>query len=526
MKKRNHGRKATAGIAPASPPAPLNQENGGSSTWFSLPWAILGSVLAVVLGAWLWLRFQPPGEPTPPEKLPDPDISAQAQPKKDPEQPADKQPDSKPSGKETGGGLLGAFGKKDSDDPSQVPLLATDELEKRFHKLLDLRQRHDELTEKVAAWQGAVDKSELQAILSEKKRLDAQFNKELAPYNNVLKRAREARPDDAALQWLTAEVQMMVGSEPDEIVPHLRRAIEQGISRPRAFASLARVLIDLNKPEEAYQAAGKALELDGASRDAWTVFCRAGCNSERFAEVVARLDRAFPGKQPPWVEALRREAAEWETLWQSEQKLRLDDQRADLPRVRLFIEHRRFALADKDGGAPRIETTGKEEVVLELFEDQAPATVANFLTLVSEKKYDGTRFHLAIGGAFVAGGDLASRSDDPRNDGKSNPDHDLPDESGRRDVRHHFRGALSRVSRGPQTSGSQFLITTVPQRDREGLTVFGRVIQGQEVIDRITLGRTNQDLATGKIIPGDLLVRAEVIRKRPHEDGTSKERPR
>jgi cyclophilin family peptidyl-prolyl cis-trans isomerase len=73
------------------------------------------------------------------------------------------------------------------------------------------------------------------------------------------------------------------------------------------------------------------------------------------------------------------------------------------------------------------------------------------------------------------------------------------------------------VNYGPHTAGSQFFIALVPNPAMDGrFTVFGRVLRGQDVIDHITPGRTNKSIGRGgKIIPGDLLVRAEVIRKQP-----------
>ena len=83
------------------------------------------------------------------------------------------------------------------------------------------------------------------------------------------------------------------------------------------------------------------------------------------------------------------------------------------------------------------------------------------------------------------------------------------------------------VETGPHTASSQFFIALVPGPEFNGhFTAFGRVIRGQEVVDRITPGRTNLKVGKfGKAIPGDLLVRAQVIRKRPHPYRVTKEKP-
>src|SRR5262249_884763 len=191
----------------------------------------------------------------------------------------------------------------------------------------------------------------------------------------------------------------------------------------------------------------------------------------------------------------------------------------DLPRVRLVIEHRRFVV--KNGQATtEVETTGKAEVILELFEDQAPVAVANFLTLVEKKFYDGTKFFLADPARIVAGGCPVTKDGHPKEHGTGHPGYFIPDEFASPKARGHFRGTLSMVnSNRPNTSGCQFLITLTPQPTMDGrFTVFGRVLQGQEVVDRITQGRTHPDVADfGRIIPGDVLQRGEVIRKRDHE---------
>jgi len=76
------------------------------------------------------------------------------------------------------------------------------------------------------------------------------------------------------------------------------------------------------------------------------------------------------------------------------------------------------------------------------------------------------------------------------------------------------------VNMGPHTTGSQFFFCLAPAQKMNGLfTVFGRVIEGQEAVDRITRGLTVKGFVqhSGRPIPGDLLLRAEVVRKRAHE---------
>src|SRR5207245_1086997 len=165
-------------------------------------------------------------------------------------------------------------------------------------------------------------------------------------------------------------------------------------------------------------------------------------------------------------------------------------------------------------------------VDVELFEDDAPATVANFVNRVESGFYNGTRFHWTEAASMAVGGDPNSKNSDPDDDGSGGPGYVIPDEFDLPGARPHLRGTLTMVETAPHTAGSQFLIavTAHPAFDRH-LTAFGRVIRGQEGVDRITVGRTNSRVGrSGKIIPGDLLVRAEVIRKRPHPYRVVKDR--
>jgi cyclophilin family peptidyl-prolyl cis-trans isomerase len=425
-----------------------------------------------------------------------------------------------PTLKKEGDTFLEAFGEKGAADSEPVgPVLADAALQKRFDALLDLQDQLRALGEQASQWQETVHKKELERALAARDKLLEQLNRGLASFEKELGRARKARPDAAVPAWLTGEVLILIGGEPEEILPHLRRALASGVNQSRLWASLSRTQTEANQFEEGLRSAAKALELAGQDRSAWDAYVRAAFYIERFADVISRLDRAFPKLKPDWAVQVRAEAQARLALWQAEQKLRSTEEAADLPRVRLVVEHRRFARDDKGNPLTRIESTGTGEVVLELFEDQAPAAVANFLSLVMQKKYDGTRFYLAEAATLVEGGDVKSTTADPKDDGRGNPGYFIPDEFALPQARGHYRGSISMVNNGPHTTGSRFFLTLVPMPEMDGAyTVFGRVLKGQAVVDRITRGRTNLQLGRyGRLIPGDLLLRAEVLRKRNHE---------
>lgn len=125
--------------------------------------------------------------------------------------------------------------------------------------------------------------------------------------------------------------------------------------------------------------------------------------------------------------------------------------------------------------------TEKGTIVIDLFEKEAPGTVANFVKLISEGFYDGLTFHRVIPG-FVAQGGC------PNGTGSGGPGYTIPCET-KGNPHKHLRGSLSMAHRGPNTGGSQFFIVYEPQPHLDGMhTVFGQVSQGMDVVDNIKQG--------------------------------------
>jgi cyclophilin family peptidyl-prolyl cis-trans isomerase len=123
--------------------------------------------------------------------------------------------------------------------------------------------------------------------------------------------------------------------------------------------------------------------------------------------------------------------------------------------------------------------TVRGPIRLELFGADAPVTVANFLSLARSGYYRNTRFHRVVPN-FVA------QDGDPRDDGNGGPGFAIRDEMNR----HRYeRGAVGMALSGPDTGGSQYFLTHSPQPHLDGhYTVFGRVTQGFDVLDRIVQG--------------------------------------
>jgi cyclophilin family peptidyl-prolyl cis-trans isomerase len=426
------------------------------------------------------------------------------------------------------GNFLEAFNKasQGTEGGSGGAALSNEELENQFKSLEESNHRLEELKRRVTSG-FPTDAKGIREAFAERDRLIEQINRKSAALEKEVGKARRARADDPVPQWLTGELLILINGEPEHILPYLQFAVDHKLKRPRLLGSLARVLVETNRFEDAYRIAGEALDQDSQNRYVWNAFIRAAFSTEHFAQVSERLERAFPSGPPDWAAEMGKTAADLQEQWQAEQKLRLAEAKADdLPRVRLVIEHRRFKGVG-DSGSPTVESTGREEIILELFENEAPVTVANFLDLVESGFYNGTKFHLAVAGLMVEGGDPNTKNDDPTDDEADGPDFVIPDEFGSPKARHHFRGSLSMVSLGPHTTSTRFFMTLAPQPGMDGhCTVFGRILKGQEVADRITPGRTSRRVGRfGRIIPGDLLVRAETIRKRSHKYRVIREKP-
>jgi len=128
----------------------------------------------------------------------------------------------------------------------------------------------------------------------------------------------------------------------------------------------------------------------------------------------------------------------------------------------------------------KLETT-KGDIQLELFPEHAPKTVNNFVFLVNEAFYDGITFHRVIANFMIQGGD-------PTGTGTSGPGYKFEDELISNPLKHDNK-VISMANSGPNTNGSQFFITHLPQPHLDGKhTVFGKVLQGEDVVDNIQQG--------------------------------------
>jgi len=189
---------------------------------------------------------------------------------------------------------------------------------------------------------------------------------------------------------------------------------------------------------------------------------------------------------PPETMGRQREVAEQKKLWADELAIRAQEAQADnLPRVLI--------------------RTNKGDITIELFEDHAPNSVANFISLVKMGFYKDIPFHRVLEGFMAQGGGECGYCIDCES---------IP-KAGKPIPRKHFRGSVS-MARTPMrdTAGSQFFLMFQPKAYLNGeYTVFGRIIDGIEVLADIQ--RIDPQAEVIMVEP-DMIIEAKVLRDRGH----------
>jgi cyclophilin family peptidyl-prolyl cis-trans isomerase len=254
----------------------------------------------------------------------------------------------------------------------------------------------------------------------------------------------------------------------------------------------ARHELSLNRYESVERILGQRLPDPEKSPAAVKALGDARIAAGRFAEAL-ELYRSIPQaalQRDPLLQgevtSVLSNLSEYPSKWEQEQQVRAQE-------------------AGDPNPLPRVELwTNRGRIVLELYENQAPNTVANFITLVEDGFYNRTKFHRVIGNFMAQVGDPRSRVEESERGQEDGPGYTIVDECTREDRRLHFPGTLSMANKGPNTGGSQFFITVTATPWLDGKhTAFGRVIEGLDVARRI-----KQD---------DVLEIARVLRKRDHE---------
>ena len=159
----------------------------------------------------------------------------------------------------------------------------------------------------------------------------------------------------------------------------------------------------------------------------------------------------------------------------------------------------------KDGENPKVlMKTSAGDIELELFEDKTPNTVANFVSLIDKKFYDGVSFHRIIPDFMIQGGD-------PQGNGSGGPGYTIPDEITNPVLKHNQYSLSMAKTQAPNSGGSQFFIVTnkngTPHLD--GIhTVFGKVTKGFDVVDKLGVTRPGPDVK---------MISVTMLQKQKHE---------
>lgn len=327
--------------------------------------------------------------------------------------------------------------------------------------------------------------------------LEGQLKGIFAQLGALREKFRSAGPDD---QKAIAEQHDALAEQIQQILPAVRAAAERELAAaPQESAQqaefLAIVLSDMVRSDRFEEADGLARFLldnkvaqpqlsDLAATAAFMTndFDRAGqfFAAAKKAGTLSPQSRQFVGS----IEYYKK-------LWKEEQAYRAAEAAADdLPRVKF--------------------ETSKGDIVLELFENEAPNTVANLISLVDKKYYDGLTFHRVLPGFMAQGGC-------PDGTGGGGPGYSIRCECLKNPHRKHFRGSLSMAKTArPHTGGSQFFLCFSPTQQLDGQhTVFGRVIEGLDVLAELQRRDPSSRMAA-RITP-DRINKATVLRRRDHE---------
>lgn len=182
---------------------------------------------------------------------------------------------------------------------------------------------------------------------------------------------------------------------------------------------------------------------------------------------------------------------------------------------KLFAKELEIRAAEsKADDLPRVKfTTTQGEFVIELFENEAPQTVANFISLVESGHYDGLLFHTVIQQTAAETGVASETS-------LRELDYTIYDEYDEADARLHFSSSVSMVSEKPNTGAARFFVSLAPLPNFNGQrTVFGRILTGMDAVYRInhTYRIEGEEQIQIENCKPDKVISAQVLRKRDHE---------
>jgi cyclophilin family peptidyl-prolyl cis-trans isomerase len=281
-----------------------------------------------------------------------------------------------------------------------------------------------------------------------------------------------------------------------EVEPALLQAVQDSTAIPQplhdALLELGRLAVSEDSYERAFQLLKPLVDAGSEEGLVYQFAAVAAFGSDRFEVSQQLVEKIKASGDEVRIEFMRRSAtglASRIEQWKAEEAIRAAEaEKDDLPRV-------------------KFETTAGD-VIIELYEDQAPNTVANFITLVEKGYYDGLTFHRVLPQFMAQGGC-------PNGTGGGGPGYSVPCECHQANYRKHFSGTLSMAHAGRDTGGSQFFLTFLATPHLDGQhTAFGRVIEGMDAV--ASLEKMNPE-APNPTMQASKIVKATVVRKRDHE---------
>ena len=294
----------------------------------------------------------------------------------------------------------------------------------------------------------------------------AKLQKSLIPLAINAYQSSEAEDQDLLVFLLSMLDKMVASTENYETAYEIAKAVDDAVpeeySYLHAYAAYAAFnVMALDDAEAFYKHAKETGGLDALKKQ----------DPRGEMQIPAMITQVLP---------------EYRKYWAEEQAAREKDADSDLPRVLL--------------------RTNKGDIVLELFLREAPESVGNFMTLVSQKYYDGVPFHRVLPHFMAQGGD-------PTGTGAGGPGYCIKDECKKPGARKHFRGSLSMAkTAAPDSGGSQFFLCFIPTSHLNGQhTVFGRVVEGMDVLS--DLQRINPE-GRSTAAP-DKIIEAKILRGEP-----------
>ncbi len=327
------------------------------------------------------------------------------------------------------------------------------------------------------------DTAEWKALLEQKASIVARMEEIAKTYQDATPKEREALEKEAGT--------LSKGFQRD-VMPQLVKLGSIAYERDPQDLDAAEIMMQVayakNRFDQAAEAADVVLKNAPENSLALNVAGVSHFAIHDFDESVEILERAQElGALVPQLGGRYLETArKYVDYWKAEQEIRASE-----------------AAATGDEALPRVlMKTSKGEILIELFENEAPNTVANFVMLVEKGYYDGVAFHRVINSFMAQGG--------RKNPAAGGINYTIDCECYREDARRHFAGTLSMAHAGKDTGGAQFFLTHLPTEHLDQdvqpeavHTVFGRVVEGMD--------------AVAALKQGDQIVSATVVRKRNHE---------